>query len=552
MKKPALNIWKKSGIVLSYSYKNISVLLSAGLFVCSMTIVQAWAISSILDEGFNPSNAKGLFICFIEIFIVFSILKGIGIFLSNYFESNAALKLKEAERKNIISRFFRIFPGSTETELISLLNNQFESLETYYGEYLPSVYLSIFSPLIFLIAIFISDIYSGIILLVTAPLIPLFMFLIGNKAKSMTDKQWHILGRLSYYFLDTLQGITTLKVFGRSKDRIKKISEITEEFRISTIKILRIAFVSSLTIELVSTLSIAIAAVSIGIRLLNGKIEYFNAIFILILAPEFYYPLRKLAAKFHAGLEGKIIKEKIHILLKNDMSDDERSNYESFPGLINRVEQIFPLKLENLDFSYEKNKKIIKNFSLEVTERQTIGIKGKSGSGKSTLINLITGLLEPESGNILFNARKLCKKELASIFGWVPQNPYIFNKSIKKNILIGREIATESQIEMALRISCLEEFVSSLHNGIETVVGERGMNLSAGQIQKIAIARAVIKDAPILILDEATSSIDILCEEELVFRLREYSKLKTVIFAAHRGGVFKNADKIVDLDNLIR
>lgn len=521
----------------------------SGLFVTLMAVAQAWFLAKSISMAFVSGFDRISFYYLLAWFLVFSLLKAIAISIQEYSSSLYGLRAKEKVRTHLIRELlsfgFRTIPKEDEGELVSTLTNEIDSLEAYFTQYIPAIWLGIISPIIIIIFIFYFDIYSGLILAVTAPLIPIFMVLVGRKAEKMTEKQWKVLGYLSSYFLDTLQGLTTLKVFGRSKDRIQKISEITEEFRLATMKTLKVAFVSSLTIELVSTLSIAIVAVGIGLRLVYGNMDYLTALFILILAPEFYYPLRNLAAKFHSGMQGKIAKKKIAELELNALPLEKETLIAQL-----KTAALHSIEFCNVNFSYDNGISVISNLSFKIEQGQIIGLKGKSGSGKTTLIKLIVGLLSPTSGTILYDGieSQNFDKQLYGYFACVPQQPYIFNKSIKDNILFGSEFASDSELKYALEISCLDDFVKSLKNGLDTIIGERGMNLSGGQIQKIAIARAVLKNAPVLILDEATSSIDVMCEEKLVENIRRFTESKTVILAAHRSGILKNLDIIIDTD----
>lgn len=530
----------------------MSFAVLAGFIVTCLSVVQAWFLARAISMVFLTCFEQSSFYYLLVWFIFVSLFKATAVFIQEYLSSLYGMRRKEKTRTHLIrcllSFDFNTISKKSCGEFVSTLTNEIDSLESYFSQYIPAIWLGIISPVTILIFVFCFDLYSGLILAVTAPLIPLFMILVGKKAEKMTEKQWKILGYLSSYFLDTLQGLTTLKVFGRSRKRIQKISEITEEFRTSTMSILKVAFVSSLTIELVSTLSIAIAAVGIGLRLVYGKMDYFSALFILILAPEFYYPLRNLAAKFHSGMQGRVAKKRIKELELKTLPLQKETLIRG-----RQIHTLNSIEFCDVSFSYDNGVSVISNLSLRIGTGQVIGLKGKSGSGKTTLIKLIAGLLPPTSGKILYNGiDSKFNQQFYSCFAWVPQQPYIFNKSIRDNILFGSEFASDSEIENALEMSCLNDFICSLKKGVNTIVGERGMNLSGGQIQKIAIARAVLKNAPILILDEATSSIDVMCEEMLVDNIRRFTETKTVIFAAHRSGVLKNADVMIELDNKFR
>ncbi|HJO95920.1 MAG TPA: thiol reductant ABC exporter subunit CydD [Victivallales bacterium] len=536
--------------------------ITCGVLVTFTIVIQAYILSDIINAVFLHKSSIHEILYELIIFLILSFIRSVFIWSFESSSGIQGIKIKNKIRNRLNKHLTSLGPENLKNErsgeIVNTSTTGIESLGVYFEQYIPSLFLALLSPLIIVCFVFYIDPLSGAIFIITAPLIPFFMFLIGSKAKSMTDRQWKTLSYLSSHFLDVLQGLTTLKIFGQSKNQTLKISEISENFRSVTMKTLKIAFLSSLTLELISTLSIAIIAVSIGIRLMYGQIAYEEALFILIIAPELYAPLRNLGAHFHAGMEGMSSGKRIFEILDNNNSIllNNVENY-SHPVQLSRKEysetNAFPIKFSNVSFKYENESSLIlSDISFEINKGDKIVINGVTGSGKSTIIKLLLGFILPIEGSIAFGNNILDSESISdirSIISWVPQKPYLFNSSIRENICLGKPDANEKLIKNAVKSACLEEFISSLKNGYDTVIGERGTKLSGGQAQRLAIARALIMDSPILVMDESTSFLDPIYEYEILKNLQKKCLDKTVITIAHRLNIIKNADIVMTLNN---
>jgi ATP-binding cassette subfamily C protein CydCD len=389
------------------------------------------------------------------------------------------------------------------------------------------------------------------ILLVTAPLLPLFMVLIGSAAEALTRKQWLGLSRMSAYFLDVLQGLTTLKTLGRSRDQIDVIKKVSEHYRQSTMSVLRVTFLSALALELIATLGTAVVAVEIGIRLLYGKLAFEQAFFILLLAPEFYLPLRLLATRFHAGMAGVEAANHIFEILDlpitanaHDADNLERpqTNRNPPPSIV----------FKDVRFAYSDDHPTLDGISFEIPSGKMTALIGESGAGKTTLTRLLLRFLKPQSGEIIVDGKLLSDIPLAhwrENLAWVPQNPYLFNDTITANIKLAKPDADETTIRQAARLAHADEFIIEFPQGYETQIGERGVRLSAGQAQRIALARAFIKDAPLLILDEATSHLDPETDALLQESLESLTRDRTVFVIAHHRTTLAKADQVINLSH---
>jgi ATP-binding cassette subfamily C protein CydCD len=511
---------------------------------------QARLLSVIVSQVFLAQRSLNdefrLLVGLLAIYVLRASVLGVGEMAGGYMASKIKVELRKQLYQHIQS-LGPVYVRQEQTgELVNLISEGIESLEAYFRQYLPQIVLAAVVPLTFLIFILPFDRISGIILLLTAPLIPLFMVLIGDRANALTKLQWKTLGRISAHFLDVLQGITTLKTFGRSREQARVIEQVSDKYRRTTLGVLRVSFLSALVLELVSMLSIAIIAVEIGLRLLSNQLSFEGAFFILILAPEFYLPLRALGTRFHSGMTGFEAAKRIFQILEEPI--DPRSNPTASKSGYTFHDPDGCVKIDNLHFSYPDGRQALKGISFEIPFGQMTALVGPSGAGKTTLAYLLLGFIKPQRGKILIgndSIDQIPNEDWVSYISWVPQNPYLFNDSILENIRIARPTANLDQVIQAARLAHAYEFIQNLPQGLETPVGERGILLSAGQAQRIALARAFLKDAPILIMDEPAANLD--PEGALLIQqaTAQLSSDRTTLVIAHRLNSVLQADQII-------
>ena len=356
-----------------------------------------------------------------------------------------------------------------------------------------------------------------------------------------------------------LQGLTTLKLFGRSKDQATVIGRVSEAFRKNTMSVMKVAFLSAFVLEFMGMISTAIIAVTLGLRLINGTVPYAEALFILILAPEFYLPLRTLGLSFHARLSGSNAAQRIFEVLELENQLESALNGVDLgggaeePGHLFRGEQGAPwLIFKQVDLCYEQEgERVLKdiNFTLRLGER--VALIGPSGAGKSSLLQILLRFVEPTQGKVLINDTVLTRIPAAAwrgMISYVPQKPYLFAGSVMENIRFGNPGAPWADVVKAAQLAMAHEFISELPQGYDTLVGEGGARLSGGQAQRIAISRAFLKDAPLLLLDEVTSGLDNENEKDLLIVLEGLCQDRTVIFTTHRMRTTIEADRILVLD----
>lgn len=397
-------------------------------------------------------------------------------------------------------------------------------------------------PVAVLARIVTEDWVSAAIIVVTLPLIPLFMILIGWATQSRMDRQWQLLSRLSGHFLDVVAGLPTLKVFGRAKAQAESIRTITSDYRRATLRTLRIAFLSSFALELLATLSVALVAVTIGMRLVHGELDLYTGLVVLILAPEAYLPIRQVGAQYHAAAEGLSAAEEIFTVLE---TEPRASGTEDVPDMLR-------LELAGVTVRHEgRAEPSLDSASLTVEPGETVALVGPSGVGKSTLLNVLLGFAVPDEGHVRVGGRDLGDLDLErwrSRIAWVPQRPHLFADTIAENVRLARPDADDEAVLTALRDAGAYDFVAALPDGVRTALGEDGAGLSAGQRQRLALARAFLADRPLLLLDEPTASLDGESEAGIVGAVRRLAAGRTVLLVVHRPALLAVADRVVTLE----
>ncbi len=544
---------------MNLSRKLIAQLNHAKLpFLCSVLsaslmglviVVQALVLAHVIDAVFLnhagfPDVRHNL--------VWFAALSGLRYLLERIetsVSSSIARTIKHRLRQQLIRHLATASPQNGDHhqtgELVNTVGRGIDALEPYFSEYLPQLILAVLIPLLIVCVVFPIDWVSGFIFLLTAPLIPLFMVLIGDSAQRVTQKQWIVLSRMSAFFLDVIQGIVTLKLLGRSRDYGHRIAEVSEQFRHTTMKGLRIAFLSALTLEMLATISTAIVAVGIGLRILYGRMGFEHGLFVLILAPEFYQPLRQLGARFHAGMEGFQASQRIFELLARPQM--KSSSCTASPSKFWEAD----IRFENVGFQYPGSPgPVLSQVSFLLSPGQKVVLVGPSGSGKTTLCKLFLKLLDPQKGGIRIGPRDLEDIPMSlwqQQIAWVAQHPYLFHASVKENLLLAQPNASDQDLQTAAQKAHLHDFLTTLPQGYDTIIGEGGARFSGGQAQRLALARAFLKDAPLLVLDEPTSNLDPLCEQQVLDSIDELTRDKTVLIIAHRMNTLKGADTILSL-----
>jgi thiol reductant ABC exporter CydD subunit len=448
--------------------------------------------------------------------------------------------------------------GERTGELTNTLVGGVESLDAYLAQYLPQAYLAGLVPLLILLAVLWADPLSALVLLLTFPLIPLFMWLIGAKARQRTREQWVTLSRLSASFLDSVQGLATLKAFGRARDQEGAIERASDRYRQVTMGVLGLAFLSALVLELLATLGTAVVAVEVGLRLLYAQVAFREALFVLVLAPEFYRPLRALGAAFHAGMAGREAAGRAAEVLENAGPLAAPGVLEGpaaprRPGPAASTARPPRLELDRVRFAYAPERApALDAVSFSIEAATTVALVGPTGAGKSTVGQLLLRFFEPDAGVIRVDGQllgEIAPEAWRRRVAWVPQRPRLFHGSLLANLRRARPGATMTEVEAAAAVVGLEALVRDLPRGWETPVGEGGERLSGGEAQRVALARALVEDTPVLVLDEPTGHLDPEGEAAIVGAMATLRRDRTVLLIAHRITTVLGADRIVLLEN---
>jgi ATP-binding cassette, subfamily C, bacterial CydD len=421
-----------------------------------------------------------------------------------------------------------------------------DGLEAYFARYLPQVVLASVVPLAVLAWVATIDLTSAGVMLLTLPLVPVFMWLIGRYTEDRTRERWQALRLLSGHFLDVVRGLPTLQAFNRSRAQAGVLAEVGERYRRTTMATLRVGFLSGSVLELAATLGVALVAVEVGVRLVGGGLGLQAALTVLVLAPELYVPLRRLAAEFHASADGLAVAERMLELLEATPSARAAGR------LVPPTPREAPVRFEEVSFKYPSRPGLVLDrFELELLPGETVALVGPSGAGKTTVASLLLRFAEPSFGRVTVGGIDLaeCRPELwRRLIAWVPQRPTIFRGSVLENIRLGDEGASDRAVREAAMLAGADRFIRSLPSGYETLVGDGGRPLSAGERRRIALARAFVRDAPLVILDEPTADLDPVSADVVAEAVERLRAGRTVLLIAHRPELVEHADRIVGLD----
>ena len=546
--------WLKTLSSPAKKWIKLTILISfiSGLFL----IAQLYLLAHISYEAYlNKYILSKLSMFFVAIIVIVFIRAGLS-WLREIVAYKTAIIVKKQIREDILAHINALGPmrsGKTSNaNLISSAMEQVEGLTGFLTKFLPQITLSGLLPLAILVFIFPQSIVVGLILLVCAPLIPLFMIIVGLGAEAENQKYFKSLSRMSLTFLDTLKGLTTLKILNKSKSQSDVIYKASDSYRISTMKVLKIAFLSSAVLELFAAGSIALVAIYLGMGFINSGADNHlwwaldsmtlqGALFILLLAPEFFMPLRELSTHYHAKAEA--VGAALEISKIFEMEIPDRSNE------INLDEELHSINIENLTVKYD-DKVAIDNISINIQSNQKIAIVGASGAGKTTLLNTLLGFISYDGHITINNTYELDninRKSWLKNISWLGQNASLFNGSIKNNLYLANDNATDSELNSAISQASLTNFINELPNGLNTHVGEQNVGVSGGQAQRIALARAYLKPHSLLLLDEPTASLDKDTENTLIESLKDNWQNKTVIMLTHKLGFLECMDTIIVL-----
>ena len=539
-----------ASIKLSRAMLTFTVVL--GLLGALATIAQMTLLSGVVNAVFLAHKGLAQVLLPLALLVGAMLLRASLLWAREVTAQRGAIRAKAALRERVFAHLLELGPawsaGERTGELAAVLNEGIERLDAYVSRYLPQLVLSVLVPLLIIVVILPVDWFSALLLLCTGPVIPLLMALVGGNTQKRTQAQWATLALMSAYFLDVMQGLTTLKVFGRSQAQQERIAYISERFRDKTLQVLRYAFLSGAVLEFMTMTAIGVIATTLGVRLLNHGISFDRAFLILLLTPEFYRPLQELGAQRHAAMEGEASARRLFEILETPLpTASATAPDEPIPE--------GPVTIDITDLSYTypgKEAPALDRINLRLAANTCTALVGRSGAGKSTLVNLLMRFMDGTSGSITANGvpiTHLSPERWREYVALVPQRPYLFYGTVRENIRLARPQAGDEEVARAAELAGVAAFIDELPRGFDTQVGEQGTQLSAGQAQRVAIARAMLKNVPILILDEPTSSLDPDSEAHIRRSLAGMMRERTVLVIAHRYNTIAQADHLVVLEN---
>ncbi|PKH06265.1 thiol reductant ABC exporter subunit CydD [Moritella sp. Urea-trap-13] len=535
--------WLKSQ--RSNAQGKLSKAIALGSLNGILMIVQMAILAGIINEVIfsNKALAEITPLLFgLGAIVIFRTVFG---YISERYSRHAAMLIKVSIRQQLLQHLFAMGPAKTQTigsaKIAQLLHQGVDSLEDYFSGYLPIVAYCSVIPSAVLFAVFPMDWRSGLVLMLTAPMVPMFMIIIGHKAHDLNQQHWTKLLRMSSHFLDIIQGLTQLKIFNASRQEMAAVKTISEDYGNQTMGILKVAFLSSFMLEFLASIAIALVAVILGFRLYYGGVDYLLALWVLLLAPEFYLPFRQLGTQYHAKMAGVTAAQDMLEILNTPVKASQTETQFKAP---------FDISLTDVNFTYSGRNNTLSNINLTLSNQGLYAVIGESGAGKSTLIDTILGFNTPDSGTMTINGIEhspTVRDAWLNNCGWIAQQGHVFYGSLGFNIALTEDYDAE-KIQQVLISVGLADFVSQLKDGLNTHVGEGGVGISGGQSQRLALARAFYHQPDVLILDEPSSHLDKDTEQVISDSIAEYAQQHLVIVIAHRLHTVIDAKQIIVLE----
>lgn len=538
----------------------IVAVIITGVVTAVLVIVQARLLSGVIvdvaGDGLSWNLVSGAVAALALVFVARAVIAWGSEMLAVRASARAKEELRDATVRKVLATGPYGRAGSAPGEVATLVTRGIDGLDGYFARYLPQLVLAVIVPCAILLTLAGQDLLSALIVAVTIPLIPVFMILIGLYTKGQVERQWHTLAAVSTHVLDLIEGLPTLKIFGRAKEQAAAIRAMGDDYRSATVAVLRVSFLSSLALELLATLSIALVAVSVGLRLAEGQLTYATALFVLLLAPEAYLPLRLVGQHFHAAAEGVDAADRVFTILE----PESELEVVSLGGAA-RVPEYLALRVSDASVRFDgRTDRALEPVSFEAVAGSVTALVGASGGGKTTLINAIMGFIPLTSGSMsviatggaVADLSDLDRRAWLSTVGWVPQRSRLIDSTagsrttIEGAIRLGAPHCGDDEVWAALRAAGIAEEVDGLPAGLRTEIQSGATGLSAGQLQRIALARALVRRPRLLLLDEPTAGLDNVSEAAVVNAVRRMAdEGAIVIVVAHRPALVAIADAVV-------
>lgn len=530
--------------IFPYKKSLIFIILSniiQATMIVSISYIIAYLADKLLFDELNHSAATP----FLALLFFFFVVKAVLNYINRLKLEEISLNLQSKLRYKLLQALaldFKSIQRKPKGQWLAIITKGVDKLDVYLTSFIPQFGLLITIPLVLVIFTFINDWISGLIFLFTAPLIPFFMILIGKIADKENKKQWQVFQKLAVYMADLLPGLLVVKAYNQTQRQLKQVEENGEKFSEATLKVLKIAFISAFMLEFIATISIAIIAVNIGLRLLYGQVSFLPAFFCLLVASQFYQPFRQFGSAFHEAMNGIVASSEIYKLIQAAPNNKQKN-------IVLEMEKAPQIIFENVDFSYKNDENVLKDLNFTIKAGSQVVLTGANGAGKSTIFKLLLKLLDVKAGKILVDGKNLYdidEQSWLNNIGWVAQEPYVFKSSLRENITLGRA-CSKTQLERVTQLVNLTEFIKKQEHGYDSIVGG-AINLSSGQKRRLGLARALLCNPKVLLLDEPMENLDSKNEELIKSVLEKLKGKVTVIIIAHRRQTIEAADKIIILD----
>ena len=530
----------------------LTLAIACGFAAAVLVVAQAYLLSVVIAAAFLGGESLATVALPLAVVALLALLRAPLLFGADALAQAASSLVRASLRADLTGHLLALGPAWTGRErtgeLVAVVTDGLDDVDAYITSLQPARALAVAVPLLVLGAVFVVDPPTTLVLLFTGPILVLLLGFIGGRTRAITERRFAEVRWLGSFFLDMLGGIATLKAFGRSAEQVGAIRAISRQYGDTTLEVLRTAFQTSLVLEWGGAVAVALVAVEISLRLMVGAIEFERALAVLIIVPEFFLPLRQLATRYHSGAAGRTVATRLFGILDEPVP---LTPGRTAPGH-DPVPAEAPIRLAGVTVTYPgRTEPALRELDLTIPSRGLVALVGATGAGKSTIANVLLRFVEPDAGEVLVGDRPLSDIDLAAWrrhIAWVPQRPHLFHGTIADTIRLAQPDADDEAVRAAAGEAGAEAFIAELPQGYATQVGEDGLRLSGGQRQRIAIARAILADARLVILDEATSQLDAASERTIRDTIGRLARDRAVVVVSHRLRLVAIADVVAVID----
>jgi ATP-binding cassette, subfamily C, bacterial CydD len=535
--------------------RRLALAVGSGLAAVAILVVAALVMSDVVASVFLGGTGLVAVAPALAALAALAVARAVFLGCQDMLAQRASDRLRRRLRTDLSDRVFDMGPAYTSTEhsgeLVAVMTGGLDAIDVYVASFQPARLIAVLAPVFILVVVAVLDPPTAIVLLLTGPVLVLLLSVIGGRAGVLSERRFGELRWMSAFFLDLLQGLSTLKMFGRSAEQVTSIRDVSRRFGETTMEVLRTAFQTALVLEWGAAVAMAVVAVEVSLRLMTGSIGFERALAVLIICPEFFFPLRQLAVRYHTGSAGRTASERIQTIL-GDTQGTGPAPADRRVGHGQRRVEAPTIVLEDVSLTYPgRDVPALADLSLTIGPGRRTALVGTTGAGKSTVIGLLMRFVDPDRGRVLVDGVDLSTIDIAtwrSMVAWVPQAPHLFHGTVADNLRLGRSDATPEAMVRAAVDADAHAFILGLPGGYDAPIGEDGIRLSGGQRQRLALARAILRDTPFIVLDEPTAHLDDRSEAAVVATLERMSRTRTILIVSHRPRLAATAETVAVLE----